>query len=222
MRVLGLDGCPAGWVAVVLEDGRFVEARLAGTIEAALEAFPGVVAAGVDMPIGLPAREKRRSDQEAKAFVGPRQNSVFWTPPLEAIEAASQTDAVHACHRLGAPGISAQCYALRPKIFEARKAADGDTRVFEVHPEVSFRAMSAGPLGSKKSWDGLMERLDLLAAEGVELPRRMGLGARVAVDDVVDAGAVAWSAWRYARGMARTLPAEPAADELQERLVIWY
>lgn len=222
MRVLGLDGCPGGWVAVVLENGRFAEAGVARTISESLGAFGDVAAAGVDMPIGLPARGKRRSDEEARTFVGPRQNSVFWTPPLEAIEAETQAEAVQACRRLEAPGISAQCWALQPKIFEARKAAKADLRVFEVHPEVSFRAMSPGPLGRKKSWDGLMERLDLLAAEGVELPKRLGLGAGVAVDDVVDAAAVAWSAWRYGGRMARTLPAKPTAEELRGRLVIWY
>jgi len=144
VQVIGLDGCPAGWVVVAVEDGRFAGARVVNTVGDALSAFPEAVAVGVDMPIGLPERGKRRSDEEARTFIRPLQNSVFWTPPEEAITAGTQAEAVAICHRLDAPGMSAQCYALREKILEVRGAAAEDARIFEVHPEVSFRALSGG------------------------------------------------------------------------------
>ena len=49
--------------------------------------------------------------------------------------------------RLSGKGISAQSYALRVKILEVEAVAESDTRVFEVQPEVSFRAMAGKPRG---------------------------------------------------------------------------
>ncbi len=57
------------------------------------------------------------------------------------------------CHDLGLPGISQQAWALRRKIREV--AVSADSRVFEVHPEVSFAAMRGAALRySKRTWNG--------------------------------------------------------------------
>jgi predicted RNase H-like nuclease len=83
-----------------------------------------------------------------------------------------------------------------------------DPRLYEVHPEVSFRAMNDGePLAHrKKSAGGALERLRLLQRHGIHLPRLSQAVATVPLDDVLDAAAAAWSALRIARGEARTLP----------------
>ena len=52
-----------------------------------------LLAIGVDMPIGLPASELRRSDIEARELLGPRRSSLFWTPPLCALGAADHAEA---------------------------------------------------------------------------------------------------------------------------------
>ena len=67
--------------------------------------------------------------------------------------------------------MSAQAYALGPRILHVTRLAEEDSRVHEVHPEVTFRAMNdARPLQDrKKSAGGALERIDLLRRHGIEL-----------------------------------------------------
>ena len=108
-------------------------------------------------------------------------------------------------------GVSKQAHALRNKIFEVEPHAEKNTRIVEVHPEISFREMAGRSLtSSKKTWDGLFERLALLKNVGLDLVKvlpKSGTGA--APDDVVDAAAAAWTASRLAHGSARSFPESP-------------
>jgi predicted RNase H-like nuclease len=90
-----------------------------------------------------------------------------------------------------------------------------------VHPEVSFSVLKGDVLREgKKTWNGLWERLELLASAGIQLPTSLLAGGAPA-DDVVDSAAAAWSAHRKALGLARTLPKAPPL--LRGRPVaIWY
>ena len=54
MKALGLDACRGKWLAVVLDEGRFDDARLASDAAALVNAWPDAAAIGVDIPIGLP------------------------------------------------------------------------------------------------------------------------------------------------------------------------
>jgi predicted RNase H-like nuclease len=82
--------------------------------------------------------------------------------------------------------------------------------VVEVHTEVSFAALAGAPLAHRKaSWAGAEERRALLAAAGVHLGRDLGAAGAAAVDDVLDAAVVAWSARRVALGTARSHPDPP-------------
>lgn len=71
---------------------------------------------------------------------------------------------------------------------------------------------------SKKSWAGQQLRRDLLSVEGIELPDDMGEVGQVPADDILDAAACAWTAFRHSRGSAGTVPSDPDAEEP----VIWY
>lgn len=80
-------------------------------------------------------------------------------------------------------------------------------RVVEVHPECSFRLMAGEALSHhKKSYNGMMLRKALLENEGIAIPVELEQIGGVAVDDVFDAAAAAWTAHRYAIGKARSLP----------------
>ncbi len=85
MIVCGIDGYKKGWVAVVLRDGRFDQALVATTLDAIAAAVPHAVAIAVDMPIGLPDGRQRSADALARAFIGPRRNSVFWALSRDAL-----------------------------------------------------------------------------------------------------------------------------------------
>ena len=68
---------------------------------------------------GLPASPPRLADRAARKFVGPRRSSGFPTPPRALLEAGTYAEArLVAKERFGI-GISAQAYALGPKILES-------------------------------------------------------------------------------------------------------
>ncbi|MDH3305903.1 MAG: DUF429 domain-containing protein [Acidimicrobiia bacterium] len=211
--VIGIDGWKGGWVAVVLDGGRFEAAFCVPDI-ASLDAHYGDVAAvGIDMPIGFPTDGPRRSDVEARKFVGPRGSSVFTTLPEAAYRAGSYGAATEITQRLWGKGISQQSYALRTRVLEIDSAISA-IGIHEIHPEVSFRAMAGQPLAwSKKTWNGQQQRTDLLEQEGIVLPTHLGEAGTVPVDDILDAAACAWSADRIRRGEASTLPADPLPGE---------
>jgi len=210
----GIDACRGGWVAVVLEAGQFADARFAATFMELLSVVEDAEAVGVDIPIGLPSQGVRAAEAAARAFVGPRRNSVFPTPPRATLMAATYADA-----RQVLPSLSAQSFALRKRILEVEACLED--RVFEVHPEVSFAALAGRHLNySKGSWNGQMERRRLLAAASIDLPDDLPTG-QAAPDDVLDAAIAAWSANRKTRSEAATLPADPPLQN-GRRLAIWY
>jgi predicted RNase H-like nuclease len=111
-EVVGVDGCPGGWVA-----------------------------------IGLPERGWRKADAAARQFLRGQASSVFSTPPRPVVEAATYQEANRRCRELTGQGLSRQSFALAHKILDVdRSRAEAGVRLYEVHPEVSFRALAATPL----------------------------------------------------------------------------
>ncbi|GAB7046949.1 DUF429 domain-containing protein [Catenuloplanes indicus] len=213
-RVLGADAYKGGWVGVLLDgDGDRLQVHAAPTIAALVAQAGPVDVAGIDIPIGLPDRTRRRADQDARALLGPRASSVFYTPVRAALTCPDYAAANAENRRLAGEGISAQAYRLGPKILDvdAWLRAGAHPRTIEVHPELSFARMAGGPLpDSKKTWSGTVRREELLRQHGVLLPRDIGPAGRlVPVDDVLDAAAAAWTARRAAAGAAECVPADP-------------
>jgi predicted RNase H-like nuclease len=160
--VLGVDAYKSGWVALALRDGAVEGCQLYGDISELIRDHPAARIIAVDIPIGLPEKDSRLADVEARRFVGPRRSSVFPTPPRAILEAPTYDEALALAQALGGPGISRQSFALAPKILEVDAAASSDDRIVEVHPEVSFRAMAGHPIDfPKKSWNGLLFRRQL-------------------------------------------------------------
>ena len=221
MRVVGADVWKRGWVTVEVTGGRVTGVVSFDSFADLITHHAGAVAIGVDIPIGLPTEPPRQADVLARRFVGPRASSVFNTPPRDVLEAPSYQEALHISRTRYGAGISAQSFALRHRIFEVEAARQGDDRLIEVHPEVSFCALAGGPLDySKKTWNGQMLRRQLLATAGLRLPDTIsGPADRVPVDDVLDAAAAAWSAARWAADRAQALPER--VDEPADQ-TIWY
>ena len=218
--VLGLDGYPNGWACVALIDGEVRAAFGARTITEAVGRFPGVAAIGIDMPFALTAFGPRAVDRHARSFVRPRTSSVFSVPPEPTLAASSHAEAVTIARVHGGPAPSAQCYGLFPKIREAGEAARAGLPLYEVHPEVSFRALGGVVLARKRSWNGQRARLNLLEEAGIHL----GIceGDDIPADDLLDAAIAAWSARRIVRGEALTLPATPTDQERAANMLVWY
>ena len=231
---VGLDGCPTGWIAALVEDGRLAAVQYWESARAALEAYAAAEVFAFDIPIGLSPDGKRAADVHARTFLGRRANSVFWSP-LDAVlgveanafpnhrEAYAEARRVSKRASGGRQSLSSQSFALVPKIREVGGIAVEDDRVFEAHPEVSFAALAGGRSPpSKKTWDGLMQRRALLTVAGLSIPDLVGGASwRGAADDVVDAVACAWTAERIARGEARALPTPPQRIDGRD-VAIWY
>lgn len=207
MRVLGVDGCKGGWVAVVLDGGAAVGVRFSERLSPLVADEPNARAVGVDMPIGLVESGWRDCEAAARAFLGARRSSVFLIPPRPVVECGDYGAANARCREVTGKGLSRQAFHLFPRILELDVLAARDPRLHEVHPEVAFQVLAGEPLaGSKKTAGGQLERMRLLGGVGVELSALEGDPGPAALDDVLDAAVVAWSAARIARGTARSFP----------------
>ena len=204
--VAGVDGCKRGWVAVVLIDGRFREARLIEGVESSFSELADMQRIAIDIPIGY---GPRAADGLARAVVG--GSSVFSIPERERFEAPFAEGG----------GISAQAHALGDRIRHVTDLAAGDKRLREVHPEVCFAAMNGMKRLKfrKKSAGGAFERLGLLRRHGINIdPGTLGAAATIPLDDLLDAAACAWTA---ARRDAVSLP-DPPEQRDGLAVAIWY
>jgi predicted RNase H-like nuclease len=221
--VVGVDGYRGGWVAIRLRNGGFVAAEVGRDLASLAPFLESAQVIGVDMPIGLPDKGLRRADVEARVFVGPRRGSVFLAMP----RAVWLTEPIEAARALSIAtenrSFSSQAYALRDRVLEVDAAAVSDPRIFEVHPEVSFRAIAGQSLDQPKStWAGLHLRRALLRRVGIDVPEDLGPPGAAGPDDVLDAAAAAWSADRIARGRASVLPDPPESAADGRMSGIWY
>jgi predicted RNase H-like nuclease len=217
--VAGADVRKGQWVAVVLENRQFSRAITGRTIRDVVAEVGEVSVLAVDIPIGLPdVGHHRQCDMEAKAFVG-----ASLTPSAQVIAESDYHRANELSKRLCGFGVFKQTHALRAKILEVEPVARGNPRIIEAHPEVSYRTMNDAPLEhSKKSWNGQVERRQLLESQGIHLPGRLGAAGAANPDDVLDAAAIAWTAWLASRGKASVLPESVSGCPLDRRQVVWH
>ncbi|MDZ5447591.1 DUF429 domain-containing protein [Micromonospora sp. 4G57] len=223
LRVLGVDGCKDGWVAIELHDGAFAGAHIAATLPALLAERADVDVVGLDMPLGLAEAGWRQADVAAAAALGAARSTVFRVPPRPVWLEEEYEPAVKRCREITGQGFSRQAWALRNKLLEANAYRNiAPHRLFEVHPEVSFRGIAQGrSLPSKKTWQGQMQRRDLLLEVGIALPAELGAAGRAGPDDVLDAAAGAWSAHRIATGQATSYPDPAEACAAGGTIAIW-
>lgn len=201
-RVLGVDGCPGGWVGALVSRGQIT--WHAGDFAAMLAL--GADAVAVDIPIGLPAGAARRAaDVEARALLGAQRSSVFFVPPRVVLEAASQPEATLLSRAAGSVGVSIQTFHILDKVTEVDAHVQAGADVVECHPELTFRRMCGRALPPKRTAAGREARLEVLRAwlPSLQLPDpRPG---RAQPDDCLDALACAWTATRWLSGHAEVL-----------------
>ena len=225
LSVIGVDACPAGWVAVRLHlNTRRLEGILVDQIEL-LFSMPAVAVAAVDIPIGLPETGRRGCDVLARERLGSRRSSVFPAPIRSALNAPSREDASRITFARDGRRVTCQAFALYGKIAKVDRLLRASPmlrqRVFEIHPEISFWAWNGyQPLAHrKKSHDGKTERLRLIrdryGDDGIAIMtalRDRHWCHEVADDDLHDAFAALWTAERIYTAQFRSLPEEPVVD----------
>lgn len=228
--VVGVDGCPAGWIAVRWADD--VTHHLCRSFAEVLALDAAIIA--VDMPIGFPDSEKRFCEPLVRARLGERQSSVFAVPTRAAVMCGDYSEACAANARLTDPPkkVSKQIFHIFPKMREidALITPPLQERVREVHPELSFWAMNgASPLTLPKkvkgrpSEPGLALRRALLVNAGFpfdRLPPSVYKSSQVGADDLLDACACAWSARRILEGRSLRFPEDPPRDSKGLRMEI--
>jgi predicted RNase H-like nuclease len=213
-HVVGIDGYPAGWVAAMWTGGRITWATAA---VAGIDALcPADAVTGIDMPLGLLDRGLRECDALARHELVGAASRVFTTPPRAVLELgprAPNDRAQRLSRELTGQGVSRQALELGPRILalDAVFRAHPERRIIEVHPELSFAAMTGSVLDGKKSARGVGQRLAALASWLPDVAAVVGTApVGVPIDDALDALAALWSARRLAVGTAYTLPADPA------------
>lgn len=233
-HVLGIDGCPDGWA---------VAARPAPASHAASQEKPAIalafvsnfssimahrarhktnlLAAMVDMPIGLRDCGRRQCEIDARKRLGPRKSSVFPAPRRPMLghatyEEANQWGKDQGTHAGG--GLSKQAWNIIPKIREIDEniTAEDQSWLNEAHPELAFTRLNTTlPCQfAKKNCQGFAERLKILSAHGINnldpllKQTKTGCPYRHVKDDLVDAialtltaqGSVDGSAWSLGDG----------------------
>ncbi len=250
VTVAGVDGCKAGWVAVVAEPGRPVYSRVVGSFAELVGQLPGDAAIAVDMPIGLPDfthHGGRGPEVLVRRFLAERQSSVFSIPSRAAVYAAAEEFSTierwYAAHREASRiaretsdpprGVSIQAFGIFSKIREldglliARPELRG--KIVESHPEAAFwqlngrKAMTLPKkIKGRVNPAGMDERRALLAACGHEMSFLASSAPRgAAEDDFLDAAAMMLVARRFARGAAVSFPDPPGVDRFGNPVAIW-
>jgi len=241
MWVAGVDGCRAGWIAVLMrtDDQGAHRVVTASSLDAIADApeQPAVIA--VDMPIGLPDRTEgsgRVPEQLIRPLLGARQSSVFAIPSRSAVEAVEFAEACTIAAATSDPSrkVSRQGFAIFPKIREIdallRARPDLHDRVYEVHPELAFWALNdARALDRPKKvkgtphGPGMALRRELLRRSGL-LPEALIEAAPprgAAEDDLLDALAGLTVALDLARGGGQSFPDPPGRDAHGLPVAIW-
>jgi len=230
--VVGLDGAPGGWAAVLLSD-ECLEVRRVEILHEFLADAARYEVVAIDIPIGLMDRYEiggRSCDRAARAILGKRASSVFPAPVRGTLNAETYAEACAISRSSGRVGkaITKQTFHILPKIREVDRLLHSRPElrhiIREVHPEVSFRELSGSPLAhSKKKSRGKAERRYILKGifPEIEALEAKGRACGLPSEDIFDAAVACWSARRLASGTGRSLPEHVAENPKESVMTIW-
>ena len=219
--IAGLDGCRDGWIAAIEESGT-TRLQILRSLDELFE-NPALVAAVIDIPIGLPNAGPRCCDLQARKLLPPRASSVFPAPLRSMLAARDHGEASRLRFAAEGKRCSVQLAMILPKIREVDSllGQERQVNVREGHPEVSFAFMNGGKAMShpKRSSAGREERIRLLGDHFPDVPAALARLGRFQLD-AIDSYAMLWTARRVAEGASRTLPDLPLADSRGLRMEI--
>ena len=232
---VGVDWGSDGWVAVAFGSDGLADAGVfdgVGDLWANYEDRTERVC--IDVPIGLVEEGDplRKCDRLAREVLGSRSASVFTPPVREATRKQRYATAKKTNRRKTGQGLSKQAFHVSDGIAAVdellQEVPESRDVLVEAHPEVCFRAFAGEPLAhSKRVAAGYAERMRTLAEYDRDAPpvvqeaAEATAGHEVAVDDVVDAVALAYTA-RPGAGALRSLPPEPPTDATGLPLRMFY
>jgi predicted RNase H-like nuclease len=224
--VVGIDGCRAGWFAVVLLQGGTWRLEVFPNVERVWNSLSDADILLIDIPIGLrdAGSTVRQCDMEARRLLGqPRASSVFPPPLRPSLEYATREEASVCNFELSGKKIGVQTWGIAPKIREIdqflRANPDARRKIREVHPEVLFWSLNSmrAMVHNKKKREGFAERLGVLrrhfeeADELVDEALSTFRRKQVARDDILDALAAAVTGFLGCDRLAK-IPNQPEVD----------
>jgi predicted RNase H-like nuclease len=236
--VAGVDGCRAGWIAVLrnVSDPKDLKLQLFEHFADLLSVQPDLKIIAVDMPIGLPdllGPDGRGAEKAARKHLGLRQSSVFSVPSRAAVYEEDYKASCETSLKTSSPPrkVSKQCFYLFPKIREidCLMTPALEERVHEVHPELAFWRLNEEAemslpkkVKSRANPEGLDQRRDLLVSKGLPKPfldqkPPRGCGR----DDLLDAAANSLIAERIFNRQAEPFPENYQRDGKGLRMAIW-
>jgi predicted RNase H-like nuclease len=228
--VAGIDGCRAGWIVVLLRRTQRTwtyQVTLCPKFADILSLDPTPAVIAIDIPIGLldkPQPGGRACDRPARQLLGRRASSIF-TPPTRPMLQATRYEQVRQ------QGLSIQSFNILPKIREVDQLMTPalQQRVHEAHPELAFMSLAGAPMQyNKKTLEGREERLRILErafrgmGQAFESAGMAFKKSEVAMDDLLDAHVLAWTALRISTGQGNRVPDDPLIDRKGLRMEIWY
>lgn len=246
----GVDGCKAGWIAVIRKAGGPAEACIFDSVSALVATLPADAVVAVDMPIGLPDfthHGGRGPERLVRRFLGERQSSVFSIPSRKSVYAAEENfttierwyeahrEASRVARETSDPprGVSIQAFGIFSKIRELDRLLiarpELRKRIVESHPEAAFWRLNGGSamalpkkIKGRVNPAGMEERKALLARCGHDRAFLDRPAPRGAgEDDFLDAAAVMLVAERFARDEAVSFPHPPGVDGFGNPVAIW-
>lgn len=228
--VVGIDGCRGGWIAAgQAVQGGEVRAVVEKRLKDILVEYPGFRFVCVDTPLGLTESGSRRCDELIRSELSERASSVFPAINRPLIQCRSKKEFWRKAKSLDNCRPSIMSPTLLPRTRELDELLDDELlrrKVWEVHPEWSFRKMNESSLSfSKKDQCGIKERRLLLhRAFGFDVAADVAFqvsGSRAEPDDILDSLAALWTCWRLAKHECVFLPPEPfPVDRCGRRMVI--
>ncbi len=207
--LIGIDGCPGGWLQVSWAAPALPVTEVSKT----LPKRPIGSTIAIDMPIGLSVSEPRQCDLQGRDLLGARRSCIFPAPVRGALQhlndyPSASAASFNACGKK----MSKQTFFLMPKIAELDQIADESFH--EAHPELSFMDWGGGtPFLPKKTAEGKLQRAALIDSKwpGAREKAEQDLGKKTGrwqTDDLLDAFAMLWTAERIAAGTAKILGSE--------------
>ena len=207
----GVDGCSFGWLCITkdLENGTLNSM----IFKSAGELFaqnPAPAIFSIDIPIGLTDSGPRQCDIQARRLLGARRGtSVFPAPIRPALKAVSREEADKIHRSIDGRGVNVFSWGLYPRIrdvdSELQKNPHLRDKVYEVHPEISFKALNGGDsiVAAKRNPTGESIRRSLIenyfGPGTFDEIRKNHYQKDVANHDINDAFAALWTAERIYR-----------------------
>ena len=205
--LIGVDGTSSGWVASIggsekkcLSSINFYE-----NLGKLLSDYPDSLVV-IDMPVELNEKNHlRECDILAKRYLGRNfQSSVFIPPLKRVLKCSVYQEANSLSKKIAGKGLSKQSWHLKNKIIEVQDLCKISNKIYEGHPECSFKMLKNEPLESKKKTvKGIFERLNLLRKVGLDpLSTSLNLenNSAIKIDDVLDSMVLFITALRIIEG----------------------